>query len=163
MTGPSADASMTMRKARAAAITTWVYAAGFGVPAIPVAVYLVTRGRLPKFLGLFEMYGGPWSSRLKPGPFVALLAGFLVLTGVAGWSARWIWRGRKAGAVLNLTLLPLEAICWVGFALPIPWLAGLARVALLAAGWRSLDGTLRWRVGQPVHATGAEEDIAEWV
>ena len=152
-----------MRKARTAAITTWVYAAGFGVPAIPVAVYLVTQGRLPRFLGLFEMYGGPWSSRLKPGPFVALLAGFLVLTGVAGWSARWIWRGRKAGAVLNLTVLPLEAICWVGFALPIPWLAGLARVALLAAGWRSLDGTLRWRVGQPVLATGAEEDIAERV
>ena len=127
-----------MRKAQAAAVTTWAYAAGFGVPVIPVAVYLLTRGRLPTFLGLFPMYGGPWSSRLKPGSFVALLGTFLVLTGVAAWSARWVWRGRKAGAVVNLAVLPLEAIFWVGFALPLPWFAGLARVALLAAGWRSL-------------------------
>ena len=163
MTGQSADASMTMRKARAAAITTWVYAAGFGGPAVPVGVYLLTKGQLPTFLGLFPMYGGPWSSRFKPGPFVALLAGFLVPMGVAAGSAWWVWRGRKAGAVVNLAVLPLEAICWVGFALPLPWLAGLARVALLAAGWRSLDGSKRERLGQPVNTTGAEEDVAERV
>ena len=51
-----------------------------------------------------------------------------------------IWRGRRSGAVLNLALLPVEAIFWVGFALPIPWLCGAARVALLAAGWKSLGG-----------------------
>ena len=129
-----------MRKAQAAAVTTWAYAAGFGVPVIPVAVYLLTRGRLPTFLGLFPMYGGPWSSRLKPGSFVTLLGAFLVLIGVAAWSARGVWRGRKAGAVVNLAVLPLEAIFWVGFATPLPWFAGLARVALLAAGWRSFDG-----------------------
>ena len=130
------------RNARAAAITTWAYAAGFGIPTVPVAVYLLTQGRLPTFLNLFPMYGGPWSSRLKPGSFVALLGAFLVPTGVAAWSAWWVWRGRKAGAVVNLAVLPLEAIFWVGFALPLPWLAGLARVALLAAGWRSLDANL---------------------
>ena len=151
------------RNARAAAVTTWSYAAGFGLPAVPVAVYLMTQGRLPSFFGLFDMYGGPWASRLKPEQFAALLTAFLVPTGAAAWSARGVWRGRRAGAVVNLALLPLEAIFWVGFALPLPWLAGLARVALLAAGWRSLDGTLRWRVGQPVLATGAEEDIAERV
>ena len=37
------------RKVRAAAVTTWVYAAGFGVPTVPVAVYLMTQGRLPTF------------------------------------------------------------------------------------------------------------------
>ena len=128
-----------MHKARAAAVTTWAYAAGFGIPAVPVAGYFLTRGRLPTFFGLFPMYGGPWSSRLRPGTFAGLLTAFLVPTGAAAWSAWWVWRGRKAGAVVNLAVLPLEAIFWVGFALPLPWLAAAARVALLAAGWSSLE------------------------
>jgi hypothetical protein len=139
-----------MTKARAAAVTTWAYAAGFGIPVVPVAVYLVTKGRLPTFFGLFPMYGGPWSSRLKPAPFVALLGGFLVLTGLAAWSARSVWRGRRPGATLNLALLPLEAVFWVGFALPLPWLTGLARIALLTAGWASLEQSPLSRVAQPV-------------
>ena len=127
---------------RAAAVTTWAYAAGFGVPTVPVARYLMAHGRLPTFFGLFPMYGGPWSSRLRPEQFVALLTTFLLPTGLAAWSACGVWRGRKAGAAVNLAVLPLEAIFWVGFALPIPWLAGAARVALLTAGWRSLDQRL---------------------
>jgi hypothetical protein len=127
------------RTTQAAAITTWAYAAGFGVPTVPVAIYLLTHGRLPTFLGLFPMYGGPWSSRLKRGPFIALLGAFLLLTGTAACSAQSLWRGRKAGARINLALLPLEAVFWVGFALPLPWLTGLARIALLTAGWTSLE------------------------
>jgi hypothetical protein len=34
---------------------------------------------------------------------------------------------RNAGAVLNLGLLPVEAVFWIGFALPVPWLFGIAR------------------------------------
>ena len=142
------------RKVRAAAVTTWSYAAGFGVPAVPVAVYLLTRGRLPSFFGLFDMYGGPWASRLKPEQFAVLLMAFLVPTGAAAWSAWGVWKGRKAGAVVNLALLPLEAIFWVGFALPLPFLVGVARAGLLAAGWRSLDGSRPGRLGQPVGTTG---------
>jgi hypothetical protein len=59
---------------------------------------------------------------------------------LAGWSAWWVWRDRKSGAVLNRSLLPIEAIFWLGFALPFPWLFGIARAVLLAASWRSLDG-----------------------
>jgi hypothetical protein len=103
---------------RAAAVLTWVYAAGFGIPAIPVSGYLLSHGSLPWFLDLFPMYGGPWSSRLSAGTFVALLAVFLVVTGLAAWSAWWLWQGRKVGALVNLALLPVEAIFWVGFALP---------------------------------------------
>ena len=46
------------------AVLTWMYAAGFGITAAPVAVYLLRRGTLPEFFGLFPMYGGPWSSRV---------------------------------------------------------------------------------------------------
>ena len=124
--------------ARAATVVTWVYAAGFGLPAPFVAAYLVREGRLPEFLGLFDMYGGPWSASADHRTFVWQLAAFLGVSAINAWSGWLIWRGRRSGAVLNLALLPVEAIFWVGFALPLPWLFGAARVGLLAASLRSL-------------------------
>ena len=53
-----------MTSAQIAAVLTWVYAAGFGVPAVPVAVHLLRNGSLPTFLGLFPMYGDPWFARV---------------------------------------------------------------------------------------------------
>jgi hypothetical protein len=88
MTGCVPGRMPAPRMTQAAAITTWAYAGGFGVPTVPVAIYLVIHGRLPTFLGLFPMYGGPWSSRLKRGPFIALLGAFLVLTRTAAGSAQ---------------------------------------------------------------------------
>jgi hypothetical protein len=41
--------------ARAAAAVTWVYAAGFGGSTVPVSIYLLKRGSLPSFFGLFDM------------------------------------------------------------------------------------------------------------
>ena len=125
--------------ARIFAILTWFYAAGFGIPAVPVAVYLLRRGTLPEFFGLFPMYGGPWSSRLGDRPFAILLAAFLIVTMFASWAAWLVWNGSKAGAVLSLVLFPVEAIFWLGFALPIPWIFGIARAAFLALAWKSLD------------------------
>ena len=127
-----------MNNGRIAAVLTWVYAAGFGLSTIPVAMYLLRRGRLPVFAGLFESYGGPWSARLQPRPFTVLLMAFLIVTLVAAWAAWLLWNGSKAGAVLALVLLPVEAAFWVGFALPIPWLVGVARVAYIALAWKAL-------------------------
>ncbi|HEU4915751.1 MAG TPA: hypothetical protein VFV13_04235 [Acidimicrobiia bacterium] len=127
-----------MTAPRAAAIATWAYAAGFGISAIPVAIFLARRGRLPNFLGLFESYGGRWSARFPDGAFIALLLAFFIVTGVAAWSAWLLWNGSRTGAVINLILLPVEAIFWIGFALPIPWVFGMARVVLVLAGWSSL-------------------------
>ncbi|HEY3258786.1 MAG TPA: hypothetical protein VGJ95_00715 [Pseudonocardiaceae bacterium] len=52
-----------MRNARAAAIVTWVYAAAYGLAAILVSIFFGQRGRLPSLWGLFDMCGGPWSTR----------------------------------------------------------------------------------------------------
>ena len=60
---------------RAEAVLTWCYAVGFGLATLPVAMYLIRRGRLPTFFDLFEMYGGPWSERVGRTAFVALLMG----------------------------------------------------------------------------------------
>jgi hypothetical protein len=123
---------------RAEAVLTWLYAAGFGGATVPVAVYLLHRGRLPTFFDLFEMYGGPWWGRFGKGAFVRLLMAFLLTTAVAAWAAWLVWNASRPGAVLTLVLLPVEALFWFGFDLPIPKAIGVARVVLLAVGWSSL-------------------------
>lgn len=128
-----------MGAARVAALLTWAYAAGFGIPAIPVGVFLLREGRLPSFMGLFPMYGGPWSSRVEDRTFMFLLIAFFVVTLVASWAAWLIWNGSKTGAIMSLVVLPIEVVFWLGFALPIPWIIGIARVALIIAAWNSFD------------------------
>ena len=128
-----------MTSAQIAAVLTWVYAAGFGIPAVYVVPYLVRNRELPTFLDLFPMYGGPWSARVEVRTLVVLLITFLVLTLFAAWAGWLVWNGSKAGAVLSLLLLPVEAMFWVGFALPIPWVFGVARIVFLAIAWKSLD------------------------
>jgi len=136
------------KTARAAAVVTWFYVGGFGGFAIPVAVYLNRQDRLPTFLGLFQMYGGRWSAELSQAEFTSRLVAFAGLTALTGWSAWLLWRAdsdrrRVQGGVLNVALLPVEAIFWVGFALPIPWLCGAARLGLIAASWLSASGSSR--------------------
>jgi hypothetical protein len=129
-----------VRSARVAAVLTWLYAAGFGLFAIPVSAYLQATGRLPSFFGMFDMYGGAWSGSTSDETFSQLLYAFLALQLVVAWSGWLLWRGERRGAILNLLTLPAEAVFWVGFALPLPWVTGIARIMLLAVAWRSLDG-----------------------
>lgn len=75
---------------------------------------------------------------LQPRTFMVLLMAFLIVTLVAAWAAWLLWNGSKAGAVLALVLLPIEAVFWVGIALPIPWLIGVARVAYIALACKAL-------------------------
>ena len=49
-----------------------------------------------------------------------------------------MWRGRRAGAVLAVALIPIEAVFWYGYALPIPPALALLRVGLTAAAWPRL-------------------------
>jgi hypothetical protein len=126
---------------RAAAITTWAYAAGFGLPALPVAKHLSDKGYLPSFRDWFTMYGGPWSERFaghESERLVALLVAFFFVTLVASVFAWMLWRGSKPGAALSLVWLPVEAVFWYGFALPFPWLIGVLRAVLVALAWKSL-------------------------
>lgn len=137
-----------MSRSRWAAAVTWVYGAMFGIPALPVAIFYSQNGRLPSLWGLFDMYAGPWSSRFVDDRLVTLLlayAGIVVGAVLAGWL---LWRQRRAGAVLNLALLPLEAVFWIGFALPIPWLFGIARLVLVAMAWPELAGPRRGEAGR---------------
>jgi hypothetical protein len=128
-----------MRFARIDAVLTWVYAAGFGLPAIPIAIYHLNTGGLPTFFGMFPMYGGRWSDRVTPGVFAALLVAFLLVLIVTSFAAWLVWRGLRVGAVMSLALLPVEIVFWIGFDLPVPWFFGIARVVLLLLAWNSLS------------------------
>lgn len=132
-----------MIRSRTAAVVTWAYAAMFGIPAVPVAIFLAEQGRLPSLWGLFDMYAGPWSSTFADNRVIGLLLVYSGLVLAAVFSACLLWQMRKAGAVLNLVLLPAEAVFWIGFALPVPWLFGIARVALVAMAWPGLSGSRR--------------------
>jgi hypothetical protein len=68
-----------------------------------------------------------------------LLTAFLVVALAVAWAAWLLWTGSRVGGVLALALLPVEAVFWIGFALPIRWILGIARVILVVLAWRSLD------------------------
>ena len=123
---------------KAAAVLCWIDAVGFGVFTIP-AMARVWAGRdIPMVLG-FPAYGqGPFEDHGIRST-VPLLAGFLavcVLEGVAGWL---LWEGSRTGAILALVALPLGAVYWWGFALPIPPLLAAVRTGLIVAGWDRLS------------------------
>jgi hypothetical protein len=124
--------------ARWAAIVCWAYAAGFGLPAVPVAAYQLREGHLPWFGGMFPMYGGPWSDRMTPTEFAGTTVVFTAVTLVVAGGAYRLWRGHRDGAVLVLVTLPVEAVFWYGYALPIPPLLAVLRVALIGAAWPRL-------------------------
>ena len=104
---------------RAAAILCWVNAIGFGVFTIPAMARVRAGKDIPMVMG-FPAYGrGPFEAHGIRST-VPLLAGFLfvcVLEGVAGWL---LWGEHRSGAILAIAVLPLGAVYWWGFALPIP-------------------------------------------
>ncbi len=124
--------------ARAAAAMCWMYAAGFGLPALPIAAYAIRERRLPWLGDLFPMYGGPWWGTLSPEAFAATLIGYAGVTAAVAWGGWSMWRGRRSGAVLAVATIPIEAVFWYGYALPIPPALALVRVGLIAAAWPSL-------------------------
>jgi hypothetical protein len=128
-----------MTSIRLAAVLFWGVAAGFGLSAIPVARYLVVHGELPTvpLLG-FRAFGGGFFERLGTEPFVWLLVAFFALCvgeALAGWL---LWSGARSGGVLGLALLPVGAVFWLGFALPIPPIVAAVRTVLVIVGWNSL-------------------------
>lgn len=124
--------------ARAAAILLWLVAAGWALPAPWLMWWVVVRGRLPVLPYIGEPNGGPFYASLSHGAFVAVLGLSLVL-GIAQIVAGvLLWNGEQAGAVLQFAILPVEAMFWYGFALPIPPLLAVIRVVLVLFAWRQL-------------------------
>lgn len=124
---------------KASAVLMWLVAIGFGAPSAFVATYLLRERRLPYLFGLpFPAYGGGFFERWSPEVFAVLLGLFAALSALELFAGYLLWQGEPLGAVITIALLPIEVVFWVGFAVPIPPLLGVARIALLAVGWSSL-------------------------
>jgi hypothetical protein len=122
---------------RVAAFLHWFIAVGFGVFCVPAIRNLLSGRDIPIVMG-FPAYGrGPFE-RVGVPTTVPLLAAFLlvcILEAIAGFL---LWRGSMAGAVLALVLLPLGAVFWWGFALPIPPIFALIWTLLILLNWQAL-------------------------
>ena len=116
----------------------WLVAVGFGAPTPFVATYLLRERKLPIFMGLFPAYGGGFFERWSPEVFAMLLGLFAALSALELFAGVLLWQGEQIGALITLALMPIEIIFWAGFAVPIPPLLAVARIALLWAGWPAL-------------------------
>jgi hypothetical protein len=133
---------------RAAAVLAWVAGLGFGLPCTYAIWYFADRGDVWTFLG-FPTYGGGPFEDIGIETTVPLLAVFLLVC-VAEVAAGWLlWQHRRAGAVLALALLPAEFAFWIGFALPLGPVLGLARTVLVLASWSSLSRRRAPAAGRP--------------
>ena len=123
---------------RAAGALAWAVGLGFGLPCVFAIWHLASRGDVWTFMG-FPTYGGGPFEDIGIQTTVPLLVAFLLACTaelVAGWL---LWHRRLSGAALALALLPVEFAFWIGFALPVGLVAGLARTVPLLLGWSSLS------------------------
>lgn len=60
-----------------------------------------------------------------------MLAGFLAVAEAEVIVGALLWTRRRAGPVAAIVLLPVELVYWIGFALPLGPVLGLARTVLV--------------------------------
>jgi hypothetical protein len=118
-----------------AGIMLWVVALGWALPAPWLMWWVIVRGRLPVLPLIGEPNGGPFYRRASRGTFVVLLGLSLALGVAQAWAGWLLWNGQQLGAVLQFSLLPIEALFWYGFALPIPPVLAVVRIVLVVLAW----------------------------
>jgi hypothetical protein len=119
-------------------------AVGLGVFCIPAIRNLLIGRDIPIVMG-FPAYGGGPFERAGIPTTVPLLAAFLLVCVLAGVASILLWNGQKSGAILTLVLLPVGAVFWWGFALPIPPVFALVWTALIVLNWQALSTGTRLR------------------
>ena len=122
---------------RSAAVLLFINGVGFGLPCV-LAISHVLAGRDIPFIMGFPAYGrGPFE-RIGISTTVPLLAAFLLVCLLEVAAGALVWNAEKSGAILALVLLPLGAVFWWGFALPIPPIFALVRTVLIVLYWQHL-------------------------
>lgn len=117
---------------KAAAVCSLVLGLGFGLPGAYGAWYYARHGEVWTFLG-FPTYGeGPFE-RWGLATSVALLLGFVAVCAAEVVVGALLWSDATIAPWMALSLLPVELVFWIGFALPFGPLLGLARTALVVA------------------------------
>lgn len=127
-----------MGSLRGSAVLLLFNGLGFGLPCVLAIRNLLAGRGIPIILG-FPAYGrGPFEG-IGISTTVPLLIGFLLVCTLEVVAGGFLWSGDKIGAILALVLVPLGAVYWWGFALPIPPIFALARTVLILANWQQLS------------------------
>lgn len=113
-----------------AAVLSWSAGLGFGLPCVYAIGYFARHGGVWTFLG-FPTYGDGPFTRMGIETSVPLLVGFLVVCVAELVVGVLLWQELTVGAWAALVLLPVELVFWAGFALPLGFVLGLARTALV--------------------------------
>jgi len=121
---------------RAAAILAWCAGLGFGVPAVLGIRYFAEHHEVWTFLG-FPTYGGGPFERWGLETSVTLLAAFVVVCALEVVVGLLLLAGRPFALWTAVGLLPFEVFFWIGFALPIGPLLGVARTVLVILAMRA--------------------------
>lgn len=125
-------------ESRAAALLLWIVAAGWALPAPWLMWWVLVRGRLPVLPIIGEPNGGPFYLNLPRGVFVGLLAVSIALGIAQAWAGWLLWNGQRSGALFQFGLLPVEAVFWYGFGIPIPPVLAIVRLILIGLAWPRL-------------------------
>lgn len=127
-----------MNSLRSSAVLLLINGVGFGLPCV-LAIRNLLGGRGIPFIMGFPAYGrGPFE-RIGIATTVPLVAAFLIVCSLEIAAGGLLWSTDKIGAVLALVLVPLGAVFWWGFALPIPPIFALVRTVLIVLNWRYLS------------------------
>lgn len=121
---------------RLAALLSWFLALGFGLPGAYGAWYFAAHGDTWTLLGFPTYGGGPFENAGIP-TSAPLLIAFVVVCVAELVIGALLWSSRPAGVLLSVLLLPIEMVFWIGFALPLGPILGVARTGLAASGWLS--------------------------
>ena len=115
---------------------TWWRATGlgFGLPCAYGIWYFADGGVVWTFLG-FPTYGGRPFENVGIETTVTVLVSFLLVRAAELVAGFLLWRNKRSGGLLALSLLPLEFAFWIGFALPLGPVVGLARTGLVLMAW----------------------------
>jgi hypothetical protein len=103
---------------------------GFGLPCVFAIRHFAQTGELWTFMG-FPTYGNGPFERIGVQTNTELLVAFLLVCIAEAAVGLMLWAGTPYAPIVSYALLPFELAFWIGFALPLGPLLGIARTGLL--------------------------------
>ena len=103
---------------------------GFRLPCVFAIRHFAQTGEVWTFLG-FPTYGNGPFERIGVQTNTAVLVAFLFVCIAEVAVGLMLWAGTPNALIVSYALLPFELAFWIGFALPLGPLLGIARTGLL--------------------------------